>query len=256
MYRIIDTHCHLDMEEFDKDRDEVIKRSLDGGVEAIVIPSTKKGDFERERGLSRKYPVIFYMVGVHPHDAKTADGESYSLALEHLRDEKCVGVGEIGLDYYYDHSPRGIQKEVFANFLDIAREHDVPVSIHCREAEDDLIDILVSKKGVKGVIHCFTGSEKLLEAGLKLGLFFGIGGVLTFKNSRLKDVIRKIPLEFVVFETDAPYLAPVPKRGKRNEPVYIKYVIEKMAEILGEDREKIAEAGFNNAKTVFSLDKI
>ena len=256
MYKIIDTHCHLDMEEFDRDRDEVIKRSLEGGVEAIVIPSTKKSDYDRERELSKEYPIIFYMVGVHPHDAKTADKESYELALEHLKNERCVGVGEIGLDYYYNHSPKDVQKEVFANFLDIAKEYDVPVSIHCREAEDDLVDILMSKKGVRGVIHCFTGSERLLEAGLELGLFFGIGGVLTFKNSRLKDVIHKVPLEFVVFETDAPYLAPVPKRGKRNEPLYIRYVIEKMAELLDEDREKIAEAGYNNAKSVFSLDRI
>ena len=256
MYRIIDTHCHLDMEEFDKDRDEVINRSLEGGVEAIVIPSTKKSDYERERKISEAYPIIFYMVGVHPHDAKTADHESYELALEHLKNERCVGVGEIGLDYHYNHSPKDIQKEVFANFLDIAKEQDVPVSIHCREAEDDLIDILISKKGVKGVIHCFSGSEKLLETGLKLGLFFGIGGILTFKNSHLKDVIHKVPLEFVVFETDAPYLAPVPKRGKRNEPLYIKYVIEKMAELLGEDCEKVAVAGFENAKSLFSLDRI
>ncbi len=253
MYKIIDTHCHIDMEQFDEDRDEVIKRSSENGVKAILVPATVVEDFEKERQLSEKYEIIYYMVGIHPHDAKTANTSVYDEAIKHLKNKKCVGVGEIGLDYYYEHSPRDIQKDVFANFIDLAIENNYPVSIHCRDADDDLVDILISRKGVKGAIHCFSGSEKLLKLGLDLGLYFGIGGVLTFKNSHLKDVIKDVPLEFVIFETDAPFLAPVPKRGKRNEPLYIAYVIDKMAEILNIDAEKIAEIGFENAKQLFSL---
>ncbi len=256
MYEIIDTHCHLDMEEFNSDRDEVIERSRKKGIKAIIMPSTVKEDFENEKSLCDKYDLLFYMVGIHPHDAKTANGEVYDLAQKHLKNEKCVGIGEIGLDYHYDLSPRNKQRNVFSDFLNMAIESNVPVSIHCRDADDDMVDILSSKKDMKGVIHCFSGSEKLLKVGLDLGLYFGIGGVLTFKNSILKDVIRDVPLEFVVFETDAPYLAPVPNRGKRNESMYIRYVIEKMAEILNEDPLKISKIAFENSKKVFSLDKI
>ena len=256
MYEIIDTHCHLDMKEFDNDRDEVIKRSREDGVKAIIIPSTVEEDFENEKSLCDRYDLLFYMVGIHPHDAKTANGETFDLAQEHLKNEKCVGVGEIGLDYHYDLSPRNKQRNVFSDFLDMAIESDVPVSIHCRDADDDMVEILRSKKELKGVIHCFSGSEKLLKIGLDLGLYFGIGGVLTFKNSALKEVIKDVPLELVVFETDAPYLAPVPKRGKRNEPIYIKYVIEKMAEILNREPHGISKIAFENSKRVFSLDRI
>ncbi len=256
MYEIIDTHCHLDMEEFNSDRDEVIKRSRKKGIEAIIMPSTVKEDFENEKSLCDKYDLLFYMVGIHPHDAKTANSEAFDIAQKHLKNEKCVGIGEIGLDYHYDLSPRNKQRNVFSDFLDMAIDNNVPVSIHCRDADDDMVDILSSKKGMKGVIHCFSGREKLLKVGLDLGLYFGIGGVLTFKNSILKDVIRDVPLEFVVFETDAPYLAPVPNRGKRNESMYIRYVIEKMAEILNEDPLKISKIAFENSKKVFSLDKI
>ena len=256
MYEIVDTHCHLDMEQFDSERDEVIHRSKDGGVKAIIIPSTTKEDYEKERMLCDKNDILYYMVGIHPHEAKSANGESYDLAVNHIKNDRCVGIGEIGLDYYYNNSPRNIQRDVFANFLDIAIENRVPVSIHCRDADDDIIDILLSRKDVSGVIHCFSGSEKLLKAGLELGLYFGIGGILTFKNSILKDTIKEVPLEFIVFETDAPYLAPIPKRGKRNEPLYIAYVIEKMSEILGKDPQLISKIGLENAKHVFSLDKI
>ncbi len=256
MFKIIDTHCHLDMEQFDNDRDEVIYRSVKKGVKAVLIPSTTKEDYGKEEHLCNKFDILFYMVGIHPHDAKTFSYDALDMAVEHLKNEKCVGIGEVGLDYYYNHSPKDVQRDVFAGFLDIALQQNAPVSIHCRDADDDMIDILKAKKGIKGVIHCFSGSEKLLKIGLDLGLYFGIGGVLTFKNSQLKDVIHRVPLEFIVFETDAPYLAPVPKRGKRNEPLYIKYVIEKLAEILSRDPQEIASIGFENAKAVFSLDRI
>ncbi|AEA33147.1 TatD family hydrolase [Hippea maritima] len=253
MYKIIDTHCHIDMEEFEQDRDEVIQRSKAGGVDAILVPAVEPEDFDKEFKLTQRYETVYQMVGIHPHEAKKATQDAFDRAIEYLNKKKCVGIGEIGLDYYYEHSPRDIQKEVFANFLDIATENGMPVSIHCREAERDLIDIIRSKKDLKGVIHCFSGNDELLKAGLDLGLYFGIGGILTFKKSTLKDVVKEIPLEFIVFETDAPYLAPVPKRGKRNEPLYIYFVIDKMAEITGKDAVEISDVAYHNASSVFSL---
>ncbi len=250
--KIIDTHCHLDMEEFDSDREEVIERSIEGGVENIIIPSTRQEDFSKERQLCEEHSSILrYLVGVHPHEAKTCNNDTYDKATEELKHPLCVGIGEIGLDYYYEHSVKDIQKEVFSNFLDIAIENGVPVSIHSREAADDMADILLSKKGLNGVIHCFSGEEKLLDVGLKLGLYFGIGGVLTFKKSLLRQTIEQVPIEFIVFETDAPYLAPVPKRGKRNEPLYIKYVAKELANLTQKEEPFLFERTYYNAKSIF-----
>lgn len=250
---IIDTHCHLDMEEFNNDIDDVVERSEKAGVKAIVMASTRSEDFNRQKILSDKYEMLYYLVGIHPHEAKTADIHVYNNAVSHLENEKCKGIGEIGLDYYYSYSEHNVQKEVFSNFLDIAVQYKKPVSIHSREATDDLVNILKTKKDLSGVIHCFSGDEKLLKIGLDKGLYFGIGGVLTFKNSKLADIINRVPLESIVFETDAPYLAPVPFRGKRNEPSYIPYVIEKFSEIINKDKELIAQHAFENSKAVFSL---
>jgi len=250
---IIDTHCHLDMEEFNNDIDDVIERSAKAGIRAIVMASTKAKDFDRQKTLSYKYEILYYLVGIHPHDAKTRDAGVYDNAISHLKNRKCKGIGEIGLDYYYNHSEHNIQKEVFSNFLDIAVQYKKPVSIHSRESTDDLVDILKTKKGLIGVIHCFSGDEKLLKIGLDKGLYFGIGGVLTFKNSQLANIINRVPLESIVFETDAPYLTPVPFRGKRNEPSHIPYVIKKFSEITGKDTELIAQYAFENSKRVFSL---
>ncbi len=252
--KIIDTHCHLDMEEFDKDREDVIKRSEKEGIENIIIPSTMEKDFETEQKLCEAHAKILrYFVGIHPHEAKTCKNSSYDRAIEHLKHPLCVGVGEVGLDYYYEHSEKDIQKEVFSNFLDIAIEHDVPVSIHSRDATGDMVDILSSKKGLKGVIHCFSGEKELLKIGLELGLYFGIGGVLTFKKSLLRKNINDVPIESLVFETDAPYLAPVPKRGKRNEPLYIRYIATELALLTDKQESFLFERAYYNAKKVFNL---
>lgn len=250
---IIDTHCHLDMEEFSECIDEVIERAKKSNIRAIIMASTKKEDFSRQKMLSDKYEMLYYLVGVHPHDAKTANADVYDNAISHIKNRRCKGIGEIGLDYYYNHSEHNIQKEVFSNFLDIAVQYKKPVSIHSRESTNDLVDILKTKKDLTGVIHCFSGDEKLLKIGLDKGLYFGIGGVLTFKNSELPKAINRVPLERIVFETDAPYLTPAPFRGKRNEPSYIPYVIEKFSEITNKEKELIAQHAFENSKKIFSL---
>ncbi len=253
--RIIDSHCHLDMGAFDEDRDEVIKRAREAGVEGVIMPATMLDDFEKERTLSTHYKgYLFYLVGVHPHEARTATSNVYDEAIKHLETEPgCVGIGEIGLDYYYEHSPRKVQRDVFANFLDLAIEIGKPVSIHCRDATDDVVDILSSKKDLKGVIHCFSGDEKLLRLGLDLGLKFGIGGIVTFKRSPLADTVGALPLESVVFETDAPYLAPVPKRGKRNEPAFLTYIVERFADLKGVDADVVSRVAFENTVHLFGL---
>ncbi len=251
--KIIDTHCHLNMAEFDKDREEIIKNSVENGVEFIIMPSTELKDFNEEQTLCKKYSVLRYLVGIHPHEAKECSNSDYDAAYEHLKDENCKGIGEIGLDYYYEHSEKKTQKEVFNNFLDIAIEKNVPVSIHSRESTEDMIDILKTKKGLKGVIHCFSGEEKLLKTGLDMGLYFGIGGVLTFKKSLLRQNINIVPIERIVFETDAPYLAPHPKRGKRNEPLYINYVIEEMSSLTKQSKDILAKSAFKNSMEIFSL---
>ncbi len=252
--KIIDTHCHLDMEEFDNDREDVIKRSKDGGIKAVIMPSTTEEDYDKEKSLCDEYNgFLFYFVGIHPHDAKTCTHSTYDTAINHLDNKSCVGIGEIGLDYYYEHSPKNIQKDVFNNFLDIAIEKDLPVSIHSRDATNDMVDILKTKKSLKGVIHCFSGEDELLKVGLELGLFFGIGGVVTFKKSLLRKNIKNVPIEYMVLETDAPYLAPVPKRGKRNEPLYIDYVLNNIAELTNNDKEKIASVAYNNSKALFGI---
>ncbi len=253
--KIIDTHCHLDMEEFDKDRNDVIVRSKEEGVEAVLLPSTKEEDFFKEKMLcDDNAGFLYYFVGVHPHEAKTCSTHTYDEALKHLKNQSCVGIGEIGLDYYYEHSEKSVQKRVFSDFLDMAIDNDMPVSIHSRQATDDTVDILLSKKGLKGIIHCFSGEEKLLNVGLELGLYFGIGGVLTFKNSLLRKNIEKVPFEFMVFETDAPYLAPVPKRGKRNEPLYIRYVAKELAMLTNKEETFLFDITYKNAKSVFNLN--
>ncbi len=253
--KIIDTHCHLNMEEFDEDRNSVIENSRKNSVAAVIMPSTVEKDFDREYELCSGHKgFLYYLVGIHPHDAKTYTNSTYDRVFEHINNKQCVGIGEIGLDYYYEHSPKDIQKEVFNNFLDIAIEKHLPVSIHSRESTNDMVDILKTKKGLCGVIHCFSGEDKLLEVGLELGLYFGIGGVVTFKKSLLRQNITNVPIDRIVLETDAPYLAPVPKRGKRNEPLYIKYVIGELASLLCKDEEVIAKTAFANSIGVFGLN--
>ncbi len=250
-FSIIDTHCHINMPEFDSDRDEVLDRCRREGVKAVIVASTVGREFQGLMEMSEQYELLYYMVGVHPHEAKSASQFDYYLAETHLEKERCCGVGEIGLDYHYGFSPRNIQRDVFSNFLDIALSYNVPVSIHSREATADTVDILQSKTGLRGVIHCFSGDMVLFKLALDIGLYFGIGGVLTFKNSALRKVIRGIPLDRIVVETDAPYLAPVPVRGKRNEPVFLKYIIAELSELLGIPSVELCDKIYENTLKLF-----
>jgi TatD DNase family protein len=254
---LIDTHCHLDMPEFDPDREEVIRRAKDAGVEAIItIGSGLQSSFKAVE-LSERHDLIYASIGVHPHDAKDFNDEAYEKLKELSFNKKVVAIGETGLDYHYDNSPRGIQREVMRRHIGLAVERNLPAIIHSREAQADTIGILRESGLKKGLLHCFSGSIETAEAAMSMGLYISIAGPVTFKNAvKLKDIASAIPDEYILMETDAPYLAPVPVRGKRNEPAFIAHVAEELARLRGVSPEDIARITSLNAKRLFGIGEI
>lgn len=255
---LIDTHAHLDSGRFNKDRAGVIENARDIGVSYIVNIGADLRSSRYSVKLAREYPFIFATVGIHPHDAITLDGKALK-ELENLAaEEKVVAIGEIGLDYYYDHSPRDTQREAFIKQLELAKKLSLPIVVHSREAEEDTINILQENynEGGTGILHCFSGSLKMAREALDLGLYLAFGGVVTFKNAGgLLEVLEEVPLDRILLETDCPYLTPVPYRGKRNEPAYVCFVAEKIAEIKGISLAELAEITTANAIRVYNLDK-
>lgn len=228
---LIDSHAHLDVPQYDADREAVIARAREAGVDLILEicgSDVAKGSLDVGIRLAEDYPFIYAAVGLHPHEASLWDDALESKLLDLSRRPKVIGWGEIGLDYYYDHSPRDRQREVFRRQLELALERRLPVIIHTRDAEDDTITILRQSwaekggSGIGGIIHCFTGARKLADAALEMGFLVSFSGVVTFRNAGdLREVARAVPLEKLLVETDCPYLAPQPYRGKRNEPAYV-----------------------------------
>jgi len=249
---LIDSHAHLDDRAFEKDRAAVIARCFEASIGVVTIGADLRSSREAVR-MAGRHRGIWATVGVHPHDAKkvTADvlSEIESLAAG------AVGIGEIGLDYYRDLSPRDVQRKVFAGQLELAERLDLPVAIHNRESTDDLLAILRSHAAThRGVIHSFLGDRALAEAFLELGFHLGIGGPITFpKNGTLREAVRTIPLDRILLETDCPYLTPVPYRGRRNEPAYVRYVAEAVAEIKGLAVEDVAHQTTENTQRLFGL---
>lgn len=254
---IIDTHCHLDDERYKEDLEEVIGRANKESIETIVIPGADIDDLEKAREIAHKYENIYFAAGVHPYHKDQYNEEKL---LEFLKDEKCIAVGECGLDYYRlpeneeeKIEEKRVQQEVFKAHIELAKKVNKPLIVHIRDANEDSKSILIQNdaKKVGGVLHCYNSSEHLLSLADD-GFYFGIGGVLTFKNAKkLVEVLPKIPKDKLVVETDGPYLTPHPFRGKRNEPLYTKYVIEKMAEILECDYQKVVQLTTNNAQNLF-----
>jgi TatD DNase family protein len=251
--RLIDSHAHLDDRAFAKDRAAVIARAFAEGIGVITIGADLASSREAVR-LARRHRGIWATVGVHPHDAKTVTKEVLA-ELEALA-AGAVGIGEIGLDYYRDLSPRDVQRRVFADQLELAARVDLPIAIHNRESTDDLLAILRERAAThRGVIHSFLGDRALAETFLDLGFHLGIGGPVTFpKNGALRDAVRSIPLERILLETDCPYLTPVPYRGRRNEPAYVRYVAEAVAELKGLSVDDVAERTTVNVESLFALD--
>ncbi len=258
---IVDTHTHLNDKRYFNDLDEVLERASRSGIIASIIPGADPNELERAVELSQKYQNLYFSVGVHPYDVDRYDRGFLEKFITH---PKCVAVGECGLDYYRlpkDESEKEkvkkLQKEIFIDQIDLAKEYKKPLIIHIREASKDSLDILIdrSAKDVGGVLHCFNASEILLQL-VDHGFYFGIGGVVTFKNAKkLVEILPKIPLDKILFETDSPYLTPHPHRGERNEPAYTTLVASKVAEILGIDSTKLQDQVIINTKRLFqSID--
>ena len=252
--KLIDSHCHLDNDQFDPDRDAVIERALAAGVEHMMAIGTGEGPPDLEAGIrvADKHDAVYCTVGVHPHDASKANGEVYGRLAALLTHPKVLAVGETGLDYHYDHSPREVQRDVFIEQMRIAADARKPIVIHTREAWDDTIALLETHwkpTGLSGIIHCFSEGWEQAQQALALGFYLSFGGILTFpKSANIQDAARQAPSDRILIETDAPFLAPVPNRGKRNEPAFIVETARKLAILRGESPEAIAEttrANFN-----------
>ena len=255
---IFDTHAHYDDEAFDEDRDQLLSSMKDGGVGCIVNVCASAGGFGGTLELIKAYPFVYGAVGVHPDDAgiMTQDTLDEIRRLSHM--EKMVAIGEIGLDYYWDKENHEKQIYWFERQLEVAREEKLPFIIHSRDAAKDTLDTMkrLHAGDIGGVVHCFSYGKEMAREYLDMGLSLGIGGVLTFKNARkLVEVVEYAPLESLLLETDSPYLAPVPNRGKRNSSLNIPYVVEKIAEIKGVSREEVEEITWKNSFRVFSKVK-
>lgn len=253
---LFDSHAHLDGERFDNDRDLVINRAKANGIEYIMNPGADFESSVRAVELAQKYDMIYAAVGIHPHDASSLD-DSLLMMIEALsKKPKVQAIGEIGLDFHYDYSPRDVQRKWFIEQLRLAKRLKMPVIIHDREANQETFDTLRKEQAFEtGVLmHCYSGSGELAKEYVKLGGYISIAGPVTYKNSRkLIEVVQAVPLERLMIETDSPYLTPEPFRGKRNESLYVKYVCEKIAQIKGISIEEVAEATTLNAKTYFKI---
>jgi TatD DNase family protein len=252
----IDSHCHLQDPKFAKDRLEVIERAKKAGVEAFITIGCDIETTKDAHHIASIHPEVFFTAGFHPHEAKKADQEALAALKILAQKHKCVAIGECGLDYYYEHSPKNTQNDVFAHQLDLAKELNLPVVIHLRDAFSDCQSLL-KQAGLADqsvVIHCFSGSLSEAKAFLDMGLLISLSGILTFKKAgELPEVAKAIPLDRLLIETDAPYLAPIPHRGQRNEPAFIKLILEKIAEIRAEPTDQIDKILTENTKRFFKM---
>jgi len=253
---LFDSHAHIDDKRFDTDRSEVIERAAANGVTRILNAGADMPSSLRSIELAEQYPGIYAAVGIHPHDAKDAGEEDYTQLAAWASRPKVVAIGEIGLDYYYNLSPRDVQQAVFIRQLDIARQTGKPFIIHDRDAHGDILAIVKKEAGgMPGVFHCFSGSLEMAREVIKLGFFVAIGGPLTFNNAvKLKEIASQVPLERLLIETDCPYLTPQPYRGRRNEPAYVRYVAEEIARLRKMDIDALAAATTGNACRLFGIN--
>jgi len=253
---LVDSHCHLDFPDFAPDLDGVMARARDAGVGAMVTICTRLSRFDEIRAIAEARENVWCSVGVHPHEAAEEGVSEPSRLLELARHPRVVGFGETGLDYYYEHSPREAQRRSFRAHIAAARETGLPLIVHTRDADDDTVAVLAeehAKGPFTGLIHCFSSSRELAEKALKIGFYISISGIVTFKKAEaLRETVRAVPLERLLVETDAPYLAPVPHRGKRNEPAYVARTAACVAEIKGVSPEALARATTDNFFRLFA----
>lgn len=255
---LIDSHAHLDDRRFDGDRDRIINSLEDNGVELVINVGAGMVSSKASVELANKYENIYAVVGVHPHSAKELEGRDLSELKELAQQDKVVAIGEIGLDFYYDNSPRDVQRKWFKAQIDLAKELDMPVVIHTRDAAQETFDILkgAAEDGkLKCLLHCYSGSVEMAEEYIKLGFYISLAGPVTFRNARVpKEVAKVVPLDRLMIETDSPYLTPEPYRGKRNEPMYVKYVAQCIAEERGITLEEVTKATSANVFRFFGID--
>lgn len=254
---LIDSHCHLDFPDFAEDFDGVLARAAEAGVGAMVTISTEIAKFPAVRAIAERHDNIFCSVGVHPHEAGTDPGTRLDELVEYAGHPKVVGIGETGLDFYYEHSPRNVQAALFRTHIAAARETGLPVIVHTRDADDETVAILRdehAKGAFPGVIHCFSAGADLARAAVDLGLYISISGIVTFKKADdiRETVKRHVPLDRLLVETDSPYLAPAPKRGKRNEPAFTRHTADFLADLLEVGAAELEARTTENFMTLFS----
>jgi len=252
---LIDSHAHLDDPRLAKDEEGILARAREAGVVNVVNAGADLRSSRASIELAHRGPMVFGTVGVHPHDASEVTEADWGELKRLSADARVVAIGECGLDFFRDLSPREVQRQVFAQHLALAEETGLPVVIHCRDAYGECLEIVRSERAppVRGVLHCFQGGVEAARGALDLGLYLGIGGSLTFpREEALRRIVAGLPLERLLVETDAPYLTPRPKRGK-NEPAYVRFVAGRLAEVLGASLERVAETTTSNARELFNL---
>ena len=253
---IIDSHCHLNMNDFKHDLPDIIKKAKTNNIDGMLTISTKIDEFKNNSNIAKNNKNVWYSLGIHPHNVDDNYNDLQNAIDTFKLDKKFIGIGETGLDYFYENSNKKLQIDSFLNHIKLSKKTKLPIIIHTRKADFDTISILKSeykKKPFKGLIHCFTATEELANEVLKLGFFISISGIITFKNAKtLRDIVKKIPLERLLVETDAPYLSPEPMRGKRNEPSHVIHTANYLANMLNITPEKLYEETTKNFFNLFS----
>lgn len=252
--RLVDSHCHLDFDDFGSDMEAVLARAKESGVERMLTICTRVTKFDQVLAIAAAHDNIRCTVGIHPHEAEHEPDVDVARLVELAKDPKVVGIGEAGLDYFYDKSPRERQQQVFATHIEASRVSGLPIVVHSRDADEDTVRLLqdgAKLGGLTGVIHCFTSTQYLADAALEMGFYISLSGIVTFKSAgALRDVAKSIPLDRLLVETDSPYLAPIPMRGKRNEPSFVRHTATYVADFLGLSLADLAE------KTTANFDRL
>ncbi|KAF1680672.1 TatD family hydrolase [Veillonella sp. R32] len=254
--RLFDTHAHINDNRFDNDREAMLDDCLAQGVEYIMCPAVDRETAESAIALAAKYDYVYAAVGVHPHESKDVTEEDYEYFKDQaLHNDKVKAIGEIGLDYYYDFSDRETQMREFKRQLDLAREVDLPIIIHDRDAHGDIMDTLRTYgKGNYGIFHCYSGSWEMAKECIKMGYYISFAGPVVFpKSTKLKEVAKEVPLDRLLIETDSPYLTPPPFRGRRNDPSKTQFVAQEIASLKGMDPEELADIALANGKRIFNI---
>ena len=254
--KIVDSHCHLNFPQFKDKLDEIVNRALDKGVSKMLTISTKLNEISNLEDISKAYSEVYNSVGVHPHECKNYKDLCLEDLLKYTKNPKCIGIGESGLDFYYENSPKELQIELFKTHIEAARKSFLPLIVHTRAADSETIEILQNemKRGkFTGLIHCFSTSRELAEKAIDLGFYISLSGIITFnKSNELRNIVKELPLNRLLLETDAPYLAPEPYRGKCNEPSYVVHTAERLANIMNVNIDTVAKKTTENFNKLFN----